>query len=184
MGVSYKINAETAYLYGPKIDFHLVDALGRLWQCERFNSIFKMPERFDLYYVDSNNEKKRPVMIHRAILGSLERFLGTVIENYAGKFPAWLSPVQVKILPISDKFNDYAFELSRKMKDAGIRVDVDDRAEKIGFKIREAQIEKVNYSLIVGEKESESGSVSVRKRDEGDQGSVSAENYRRPPRRN
>ncbi len=177
LGVSYKINAGDGAFYGPKIDFHLVDALGHSWQCGTIQLDLQMPERFDLYYVDSNNEKKRPVMIHRAILGSLERFLGTVIENYAGKFPAWLSPVQVKILPISDKFNDYAFELSRKMKDAGIRVDVDDRAEKIGFKIREAQIEKVNYSLIVGEKESESGSVSVRKRDEGDQGSVSAEKF-------
>lgn len=172
LGIEYKINEGDGAFYGPKIDFHLVDAIGREWQCGTIQLDFQLPERFDMTYIDMDNEKKRPVMVHRAILGSLERFLGILIEHYAGKFPLWLSPVQVKILPISDKHNDYAYSLQKEFRDKGIRASVDDRAEKIGFKIREAQINKVNYSIIVGEKEEASRAVSVRKRDEGDIGTM------------
>ena len=173
----YSINEGDGAFYGPKIDFHLEDAIGRTWQCGTIQLDFQMPERFELTYVDSDGEKKRPVMVHRAILGSIERFLGILIEHYAGKFPAWLAPVQARILPISDKFNDYAYEINEKLKELGIRSEVDDRAEKVGFKIREAQIQKIPYSLIVGEKEVEEKTVSVRKRDEGDKGSVSVDEF-------
>lgn len=175
--IDYEINEGDGAFYGPKIDYHLEDAIGRTWQCGTIQLDFQMPERFDLTYIDSDGEKKRPVMVHRAILGSMERFMGILIEHFAGKFPAWLSPVQVEILPISDKFNEYAYELAQTMRDKGIRVDVDDRSEKIGFKIREAQINKIPYSLIIGEKEIEEGKVSVRKRDEGDKGSLLTEEF-------
>ena len=173
----YTINEGDGAFYGPKIDFHLEDAIGRTWQCGTIQLDFQMPERFELTYIDSDGEKKRPVMVHRAILGSIERFLGILIEHYAAKFPAWLAPVQARILPISDKFNDYAYEINEKLKELGIRSEVDDRAEKVGFKIREAQIQKVPYSLIVGEKEVEERAVSVRKRDEGDKGSISVDEF-------
>ncbi len=172
VGVDYTINEGDGAFYGPKIDFHLQDAIGRTWQCGTIQLDFQLPERFEMEYVASDNTKKRPVMIHRAILGSLERFIGILIEHYAGKFPAWISPVQVKIIPVSDKFSDYAHNICKAMKDKGFRVSVDDRDEKLGFKIREAQVEKVNYSLVVGEKEVASNTVSVRKRDLGDQGSM------------
>src|SRR5690606_31961549 len=135
---------------------------GRTWQCGTIQLDFQMPERFDLTYIASDNDKKRPVMIHRTILGSMERFMGILIEHYAGKFPVWLAPVQVSILPISDKFNDYAYELREEFKNKGIRVEVDDRAEKIGYKIREAQLQRLPYMLIVGEKEVDGRLVSVR----------------------
>lgn len=176
-GIDYEINEGDGAFYGPKIDYHLEDAIGRTWQCGTIQLDFQMPERFDLTFIDSDGEKKRPVMVHRAILGSMERFMGILIEHFAGKFPAWLAPVQVEILPISDKFNDYAKDLAEKMKSQGIRVEVDDRSEKIGFKIREAQMNKIPYSLIIGEKEIEEGKVSVRKRDEGDKGSISQEEF-------
>jgi threonyl-tRNA synthetase len=176
-GIGFIINEGDGAFYGPKIDFHLEDAIGRTWQCGTIQLDFQMPERFDLYYIDSANEKKRPVMIHRTILGSIERFMGILIEHFAGKFPVWLAPVQVSILPISDKYNDYAYELMKEFKDKGIRVEVDDRAEKIGFKIREAQLQKLPYMLIVGEKEVEGRLVSVRKRDEGDLGQMSVESF-------
>lgn len=170
--LEYRVNEGDGAFYGPKIDFHLEDAIGRTWQCGTIQLDFQMPERFELYYIDENNEKQKPVMLHRALLGSLERFIGNLIEHYAGKFPVWIAPLQVKILPISDKFNEAAEELRQEMQDAGIRAEVDARAEKIGFKIRAAQIEKVPYSIILGEKEIETGTVSVRKRDIGDEGSV------------
>ncbi len=168
--IDYVLNEGDGAFYGPKIDFHLEDAIGRTWQCGTIQLDFQMPERFDLTYIDKDNEKKRPVMVHRTILGSMERFMGILIEHFAGKFPVWIAPVQVSILPISDKFNDYAYELKKTMEDNGIRVEVDDRAEKIGFKIREAQMQRIPYMLVVGEKEVEQNLVSVRKRDHGDLG--------------
>lgn len=176
-GIEYRINEGDGAFYGPKIDFHLEDAIGRTWQCGTIQLDFQMPERFELYYIDENNEKQRPVMLHRALLGSLERFIGSLVEHYAGKFPAWLAPVQVKILPISDKYNEYALKVKDMLMDEDIRVEVDTRAEKIGFKIRAAQMEKVPYSLIIGEKEAESNTVSVRKRDIGDEGSLGTEEF-------
>lgn len=176
-GIEYKINPGDGAFYGPKIDFHLEDAIGRTWQCGTIQLDFQMPERFDLTYVDKDNEKKRPVMVHRTILGSMERFMGILIEHFAGKFPVWLAPVQATVLPISDKFNDYAHEIRRSMEEKGFRVETDDRAEKIGFKIREAQMLKIPYMLVVGEKEIEEGLVSVRKRDDGDLGQMSMEAF-------
>lgn len=176
-GIEFKINPGDGAFYGPKIDFHLEDAIGRTWQCGTIQLDFQMPERFDLTYVDKDNEKKRPVMVHRTILGSMERFMGILIEHFAGKFPAWIAPVQATVLPISEKFNDYAHEIKKSMEEKGFRVETDDRAEKIGFKIREAQLMKIPYMLVVGEKEVEEGLVSVRKRDEGDLGQMSMEAF-------
>jgi threonyl-tRNA synthetase len=175
--INYIINEGDGAFYGPKIDFHLQDAIGRTWQCGTIQLDFQMPERFDLTYIDKDNEKKRPVMIHRTIFGSIERFIGILIEHYAGKFPLWLSPVQVILLPISDKFNDYAYELKKEMIDKNIRVDIDDRAEKIGYKIREAQLQKVPYMLVLGKKEVENNDVSVRAREEGDLGRMEIEDF-------
>ena len=175
--IDYIVNEGDGAFYGPKIDYHLEDAIGRTWQCGTIQLDFQMPERFDLTYIDKDNEKKRPVMIHRTILGSIERFMGILIEHYAGKFPAWLAPVQVSILPISDKFNEYAYELEKIFKENNLRVEVDDRTEKIGYKIREAQLQKIPYMLVVGEKEVEEKAVSVRKRDEGDLGQIGVEDF-------
>ncbi|WP_409228120.1 threonine--tRNA ligase [Gudongella sp. SC589] len=175
--ISFKINEGDGAFYGPKIDFHLEDAIGRTWQCGTIQLDFQMPERFDLTYVDQDNEKKRPVMVHRTILGSMERFMGILIEHFAGKFPVWIAPVQATILPISDKFNDYAKEVAKQLEEKGIRVEVDERAEKIGYKIREAQMQKLPYMLIVGEKEVEDRLVSVRKRDQGDMGQMGMEAF-------
>ncbi len=176
-GIRYIINEGDGAFYGPKIDFQLEDAIGRTWQCGTIQLDFQMPERFDISYVGKENERKRPVMIHRTIFGSMERFMGILIEHYAGKFPVWLAPVQATILPISDKFNDYAYELAKKMKESGIRIEIDDRAEKIGYKIREAQMQRIPYMLIVGEKEVSDGLVSVRKRDQGDLGQMKADEF-------
>ncbi len=176
-GIEYRIDEGDGAFYGPKIDFQLEDAIGRTWQCGTIQLDFQMPERFEMEYIDNNGEKKRPVMIHRALFGSMERFMGILIEHYAGKFPAWLAPVQVKILPISSKFNDYAYEVKEKMKKDGIRVEVDSRDEKVGFKIREAQLSKTPYMLIVGEQEVNSESVSVRSRDEGDLGQLKVDEF-------
>ena len=173
--INYIVNEGDGAFYGPKIDFHLQDAIGRTWQCGTIQLDFQMPERFDIHYIDNNNEKQRPVMLHRTIFGSIERFIGILIEHFAGKFPLWLSPVQVKILPISDKFADYAYEVQKELKNLGIRVNVYARAEKIGFKIREAQLEKVPYMLVIGEKEVENNTIAVRSRDLGDLGSMKKE---------
>ena len=162
-GLEYEINEGDGAFYGPKIDYHIEDAIGRTWQCGTIQLDFQMPERFDITYVDRDNEKKRPVMIHRALLGSMERFMGILIEHYAGKFPLWLAPLQVKLLPISDKYVDYAKSVAGELKEHGIRVEVDEREEKIGYKVRAAQLEKVPLALVVGEKEAESHTVSVRK---------------------
>lgn len=175
--IEYTVNEGDGAFYGPKIDFQLEDAIGRTWQCGTIQLDFQMPERFDLTYVDKDNEKKRPVMIHRTIYGSMERFMGILIEHYAGKFPVWLAPIQATILPISDKFNDYAYEVKKSMENKGIRVEIDDRSEKIGYKIREAQLQQIPYMLVVGEKEVEEQLVSVRKRDEGDKGQIKVEEF-------
>ncbi|SHD78544.1 threonine--tRNA ligase [Schnuerera ultunensis] len=176
-GIDYILNEGDGAFYGPKIDYHLEDAIGRTWQCGTIQLDFQMPERFDLTYVDKDNEKKRPVMLHRTILGSIERFMGILIEHFAGKFPVWIAPVQATVLPISDKFNDYAYEIKKEMEDKGLRVDIDDRAEKIGYKIREARLQRIPYMLIVGEKEVEGKLVSINKRDEGDIGQFKLEEF-------
>ena len=177
MGMEYRVNEGDGAFYGPKIDFHLKDCLGRTWQCGTCQLDMQLPQRFDATYVGKDGEKHRPVMLHRVALGSIERFIGILIENYAGKFPVWLAPCQVKVLSVSDKYNDFAKELQDKLFNAGIRVELDDRAEKVGFKIREAQLEKIPYMLVVGEKEMESGLLSVRSRDEGELGQMSVEDF-------
>ena len=172
LNLPYKLNPGDGAFYGPKIDFHLRDCLGRTWQCGTIQLDMQLPQRFDITYIGQDGEKHRPVMIHRVAFGSIERFIGILIEHYAGKFPVWLAPTQVKILPISDKYNDYAKEVKKALFDKGIRVEIDDRAEKTGFKIREAQLQKVPYMLIVGEKEEADKKVSVRSRDNGEIGSL------------
>ena len=177
LNLPYILNEGDGAFYGPKIDFHLKDCLGRTWQCGTIQLDMQLPQRFDISYVGQDGEKHRPVMIHRVALGSIERFIGILIEQYAGKFPVWLAPTQVKILPISDKYMDYANEVKKALFDAGVRVEMDDRAEKIGFKIREAQLQKVPYMLVVGEKEVEGNAVSVRSRDKGEMGSMNLADF-------
>ncbi len=164
----FTVNAGDGAFYGPKLDFHLADSLGRTWQCGTIQLDFQMPERFDLEYVGEDGQKHRPVMIHRALLGSIERFIGVITEHYAGAFPAWLSPVQVKILPITDRTHDYAAQVMQKLDSSGFRCELDSRSEKIGYKIREAQLEKVPYMLVLGDKEKEAGQVAVRSRKTGE----------------
>ena len=170
MGTNYLVNEGDGAFYGPKIDFHLEDSLGRTWQCGTIQLDFQLPLRFNLEYTGADGEKHRPIMIHRVLLGSVERFLGILIENYAGAFPTWLAPVQVKVLPISEKFEDYGRKVLSRLQDAGIRTEIDLRSEKIGYKIREAQGQKIPYMLVVGAKEEEGGLVSVRNRKKGDLG--------------
>lgn len=176
-GHTFEINEGDGAFYGPKLDFHLTDCLGRTWQCGTIQLDFQLPERFDLTYTGADGEKHRPIMIHRVVFGSIERFIGILIEHYAGAFPLWLAPVQVKILPISERFHDYAQQLESTLANAGVRVETDQRNEKIGYKIREAQLQKIPYMLIVGEKEMESGNVSVRSREKGDVGSMSIDEF-------
>lgn len=168
--MNYVINEGDGAFYGPKIDFHLKDSIGRTWQCGTIQLDFQLPRRFELEYVGADGEKHRPIMIHRVVFGSIERFLGILIEHYGGKFPYWLAPVQVKILQVSEKLNEYSKQLMKELKKYGIRCELDDRDEKIGLKIRNAQLEKVPYMLIIGSKEAEDNLVSVRSRDEGDMG--------------
>lgn len=163
-GLPYVINEGDGAFYGPKIDFHLEDAIGRTWQCGTIQLDFQLPENFDLTYINENGEKERPVMLHRALLGSVERFMGILIEHFAGKFPLWLAPVQIAIIPVSDKFNDFSDELRSKLSKEGFRVELDSRAEKVGKKIRDAQLKKINYMLVIGEQEVDSGKLSIRKR--------------------
>ncbi|OJV66084.1 MAG: threonine--tRNA ligase [Clostridiales bacterium 38-18] len=172
LGINYKLNPGDGAFYGPKIDFHLTDCLGRTWQCGTIQLDMQMPQRFELSYIGKDGEKHRPIMIHRVAFGSIERFLGILIEEYAGKFPSWLAPVQVKLLTIADRHIPYAKEVADKLAASGIRVEIDDRAEKIGYKIREAQLAKSPYMLIVGDKEAELGQVAVRSRDIGELGSI------------
>ena len=176
-GMDYKINEGDGAFYGPKIDFHLRDSLGRTWQCGTIQLDFQMPERFELVYIGQDGEKHRPVMVHRTILGSIERFIGILTEQFAGAFPVWLSPKQVQIIPITDKHQKYAEEILESVKEAGIRADIDTRNEKMGYKIREAEVQKTPYMIIVGDKEAESESVSVRERKKGDIGSISLDSF-------
>lgn len=177
IGMEYVVNEGDGAFYGPKIDFHLEDSLGRTWQCGTIQLDFQLPMRFEAEYMGADGEKHRPIMIHRVVYGSIERFIGILIEHYAGKFPLWLAPVQVKVLPISEKFFDYAGGILQSLKAAGIRCEMDNRDEKIGYKIRSAQMEKVPYMLIVGQKEAESQTVSVRSREDGDLGSFALEDF-------
>ena len=175
--MEYVINEGDGAFYGPKIDFHIKDSLGRDWQCGTIQLDFQMPERFDLTYIGQDGEKHRPVMLHRVVFGSIERFIGVLIEHYAGAFPTWLAPVQVKILTISDKQKAYANKIVEKLMNEGIRVEVDDREEKIGYKIREAQLQKIPYMLIVGDKEVETNAVGVRARKDGDIGQMPIDEF-------
>ncbi len=177
MGKEFEINEGDGAFYGPKIDFHLEDCLGRTWQCGTIQLDFQMPERFELEYVGADDQKHRPVMIHRVVFGSIERFIGILTEHFAGAFPTWLAPVQVKLLAISEKHIAYVEEAAKKLRTAGVRVETDTRNEKIGYKIREAQLEKVPYMLVAGDKEAETGSVSVRARAEGDKGSMGIDDF-------
>ena len=177
IGMEYVVNEGDGAFYGPKIDFHLEDSLGRTWQCGTIQLDFQLPMRFEAGYMGADGEKHRPIMIHRVVYGSIERFIGILIEHYAGKFPLWLAPVQVKVLPISEKFFGYAGDILQSLKAAGIRCEMDNRDEKIGYKIRSAQMEKVPYMLIVGQKEEESQTVSVRSREDGDLGSFALEDF-------
>ena len=177
MGKEFVINAGDGAFNGPKLDFHLADSLGRTWQCGTIQLDFQMPERFELEYVGEDGEKHRPVMIHRALLGSIERFIGVITEHFAGAFPAWLSPVQVKILPVTDRASGYADEVQRKLDALGFRAEVDHRSEKIGKKIREATLEKVPYMLVVGDRDMENGTVSPRHRTGEDLGAMSFDNF-------
>lgn len=172
-GLDYKINEGDGAFYGPKIDFHIEDSLGRSWQCGTIQLDFQLPQRFELEYIGRDGEKHRPIVIHRVIFGSIERFIGILIEHFAGKFPVWLAPVQVKVLPISDKFMDYSNEVLDKLRKAGIRCEIDTRNEKTNYKIREARNERVPYMIIIGEKEKTRGDISVRSRKNGDEGSTS-----------
>ena len=172
MGKEFVINAGDGAFYGPKLDFHLSDSLGRTWQCGTIQLDFQMPERFELEYVGEDGEKHRPVMIHRALLGSIERFIGVITEHFAGAFPTWLAPVQVKVLPVTDRAAEYADQVAKTLDDQGFRVEVDHRSEKIGKKIREAQLEKVPYMLVVGDRDMENGTVSPRHRADGDLGAM------------
>lgn len=176
-GLKYSINEGDGAFYGPKIDFHLKDSIGRTWQCGTIQLDMLLPEKFNLTYTGEDGQKHRPVMIHRVVYGSIERFIGILIENYAGAFPAWLAPEQVRVMPITDKYNEYAKQIVDKLESQKIRAHLDDRNEKIGYKIREAQVKKVPYMLIVGEKEMESGTVSVRSRDNGEQGAMAVDEF-------
>lgn len=174
-GMDYELNPGDGAFYGPKIDFHLEDAAGRTWQCGTIQLDFQLPQNFDLTYIDENGEKQRPVMLHRALLGSVERFIGVLTEHFAGRFPLWLNPEQVVIIPVSDKYLDTAEKLQKEIKDAGFRVSVDERSEGVGYKIRQAQLIRANYMLVVGEKEEESKLLTVRNRDGEETPEVSVE---------
>ncbi len=178
LGRKYEINEGDGAFYGPKIDFHLVDAIGRTWQCGTIQLDFQMPQRFGIEYTGADGAKHHPIMIHRVAFGSIERFIGILIEHYAGKFPVWLAPVQVKVMSVSEKSREYAEKITKAFFDAGFRVENDARDEKIGYKIREAQLQKVPYMLVIGEKESEDGTVvAVRSRDGGDLGTMKTEDF-------
>ena len=177
LGYDYEVNEGDGAFYGSKLDFHLTDCLGRTWQCGTIQLDFQLPERFELEYTGSDGEKHRPIMIHRVVFGSIERFIGILTEHFAGAYPTWLAPVQVKMLPIADRHLDRIYEIKKQLEAAGIRVEVDDRSEKIGFKIRSAQLEKVPYMLIVGDKDIENNTVSVRSRKDGEKGAMSVESF-------
>jgi threonyl-tRNA synthetase len=176
-GREYELNSGDGAFYGPKIDFHITDALGRSWQCGTCQLDFQMPERFELYYTDKEDKQQRPVMIHRALLGSMERFAGILIEHYAGRFPVWLAPIQAIVLPISDRHNEYAARVMTELSDAGVRVTVDDRSESIGKKIRDSSIGRYPYMLVVGDREEETAAVAVRSHADGDLGEMAVAEF-------
>lgn len=177
VGKTYIINEGDGAFYGPKLDFHIKDSLGRTWQCGTIQLDYQLPDRFNLEYTGSDGEKHTPVMIHRVVFGSIERFIGVITEHFAGAFPIWLAPVQVKLLPIADRHHDYAFEVAKKLEVKGIRCEVDTRSEKTGYKIREAQLQKIPYMLLMGDKDIEGNCVSVRKRGEGDIGAMGVDEF-------
>lgn len=177
LGYDFEVNEGDGAFYGPKLDFHLKDCLGRTWQCGTIQLDFQLPERFELEYVGADGAKHRPIMIHRVVFGSIERFIGILTEHFAGAFPTWLAPVQVKLLPIADRHCDYLKAVENKLEERGIRCEIDDRSEKIGFKIRSAQMEKIPYMLVAGDKDIENGTVSVRSRKEGEQGAMSVDEF-------
>ncbi len=177
VGKTYIINEGDGAFYGPKLDFHIKDSLGRTWQCGTIQLDYQLPGRFNLEYTGSDGEKHTPVMIHRVVFGSIERFIGVITEHFAGAFPIWLAPVQVKLLPIADRHHDYAFEIAKKLEAKGIRCEVDTRSEKTGYKIREAQLQKIPYMLLMGDKDIEGNFVSVRKRGEGDIGAMGVDEF-------
>ena len=177
LGYDFVINEGDGAFYGPKLDFHLTDCIGRTWQCGTIQLDFQMPERFDLEYTGADNQKHRPIVIHRVAYGSIERFIGILIEHFAGAFPVWLAPTQVSLIPIGDRQVEFAKEVAAKLESRGIRARLDDRNEKMGFKIREAQVEKIPYMLVIGDREMESGEVAVRSRRDGDKGSVKVESF-------
>ena len=177
LGKPYEINEGDGAFYGPKLDFHLSDSIGRTWQCGTIQLDFQMPERFELEYVGEDGQKHRPVMIHRALLGSIERFIGVITEHFAGAFPVWLSPVQVKVMTITDRSRDWAMEAAKRLEAMGVRVETDLRNEKIGYKIREAQSKKIPYMLVIGDKEAEAGTVAVRTRAGGDKGAMPLDEF-------
>ena len=176
-GLKYVVNEGDGAFYGPKIDFHIKDSIGRTWQCGTIQLDMMLPEKFDLVYVGEDGQKHRPIMLHRVVYGSIERFIGILIENYAGAFPVWLAPVQARILPITERHHDYAYKLKEKFFAEGIRVEVDARNEKTGYKIRDAQVKKIPYALVVGDRESENGTVNVRKYGEKDSETMKAEDF-------
>ena len=177
MGKSYVINEGDGAFYGPKLDFHIEDCLGRTWQCGTIQLDSQLPERFQLEYTGADGEKHRPIMIHRVVFGSIERFIGVITEHFAGAFPVWLSPVQARVMPITDRAADYAKQIAQRLDQEGVRVDTDLRNEKIGYKIREAQMQKLPYMLVVGDKEAESGTVSVRTRGGVDLGAMPVDEF-------
>ncbi len=177
-GMDYVVNEGDGAFYGPKLDFHLEDCLGRTWQCGTIQLDFQMPQRFDLTYIGHDGEKHRPVMIHRVIFGSIERFIGILTEHFAGAFPLWLAPVQAKLIPITDRNLEYVKGIKDKLEQKGIRCEIDDRSEKMGYKIREAQLEKVPYMIIAGDRDMENGVISVRARKDGeDLGAMSVDEF-------
>jgi len=176
-GQAYSVAEGEGNFYGPKIDFHVVDAIGRTWQCATIQLDYQLPQRFDLKYTGADNTEHRPIVIHRAIFGSFERFIALLIEHYAGAFPLWLAPVQAMVVPIADRHLDYAESVASRLRADGLRVEVDARQEKMGYKIREAQLRKVPYMLVTGDREVEGDAVAVRHRSEGDQGARSVDDF-------
>jgi len=176
-GIGYQVNPGDGAFYGPKIDFHIRDVLKRSWQCGTIQLDFSMPARFGLEYVGADGARHTPVMLHRACYGSIERFLGIVIENYAGAFPLWLSPVQITVIPVSDKFNDYAKSVATQLMDAGLRVETNLGSDRVGFKIRESSLQKVPYAIVVGDKEQSAGNINVRSRATGELGAMELQTF-------
>jgi threonyl-tRNA synthetase len=176
-GMDYKINEGDGAFYGPKIDFHLQDSLDRTWQCGTIQLDFQMPEKFELTYIGEDGEKHQPVMIHRTVFGSMERFIGILIEHFAGAFPTWLAPVQVRVLSITEHQAEYANKIVEKLQQAGLRAEIDARSEKVGYKIREGQLQKIPYLLIIGEKEVANEEIAVRHRQKGDLGACKLDKF-------